>query len=250
MAIAATAFSSISAGSIISSLLSVSSCRRNLITPISFARTLASTHSPFRNIHKHHVVNAVSTNLNCESLSSPDVSANSSIPTYNNSYPPYGRLLPCPSQSGPPRVEHLAVSEGGPVLEYISKALNLPPLFVADLIHFGAVFYALVCPDPPPTATPEQIEAFKKYTDPLVLKKRPSIKRKTIREAQKTLRITRGDKFVETGTYLRVYVHPKRFPRVGVRLRCWLKHPDINKRLLRSMSLQSCSIDVGPTVDV
>ncbi|KAL3624981.1 hypothetical protein CASFOL_031649 [Castilleja foliolosa] len=212
MAIAAATCSSIFAGSIISSLLSVSSFRRNLITPINLARTLSSTHSPFRNIHKHHVVNAVTGSLNCESLSSPYVSTNSSIPT-SNSYPQYGRLLPCPSESGPPRVEHLAVSEGGPVLEYICKSLNLPPLFVEDLIRFGAVFYALVCPNPPPNATPEQIEAFKKYTDPLLLKQRSSIKRKTIREAQKTFRITRGDEFVETGTYLRVYVHPKRFPR-------------------------------------
>ncbi|KAI3466584.1 hypothetical protein Pfo_023247 [Paulownia fortunei] len=214
MAIGATsAFSSIFAGSIVSSLLSASSCRRNFFTPINLARTLASTQSRFKNIHKHHVVHAVNRNLSCESTASADVSTNSSVPTSNNSYPPYGRLLPCPPQNGPPRVEHLVVSEGGPVLEYISKALNLPPLFVADLIHFGAVFYALVCPDPPLSATPEQIKAFKEFTDPLVLRKRSSIKGKTIREAQKTFRITRTNEFVETGTYLRVHVHPKRFPR-------------------------------------
>lgn len=85
--------------------------------------------------------------------------------------------------------------------------------FVADLIQFGAVFYALVCPTPPATATPEQIKAFKKYTDPSLLRNRSSIKGKTIREAQKTFRITRADEFVEAGTYLRVHVHPKRFPR-------------------------------------
>lgn len=85
--------------------------------------------------------------------------------------------------------------------------------FVGDLIHFGAVFYALVCPDPPPTATPEQIIAFRKFTDPSLLRKRSSIKGKTTREAQKTFRITRTDEFVEAGTYLRVHVHPKRFPR-------------------------------------
>lgn len=48
--------------------------------------------------------------------------------TINFSYPPYGRLLPCPSENGPPRVEHLVVTKGGPVLEYISNALDLPPL--------------------------------------------------------------------------------------------------------------------------
>ncbi|ESR62303.1 hypothetical protein CICLE_v10015055mg [Citrus x clementina] len=85
--------------------------------------------------------------------------------------------------------------------------------FVADLIHFGAVYYALVCPKPPLTATPEQMRVFKEVTDPSVLSKRSSIKGKTVREAQKTFRITHVDQIVEAGTYLRVHVHPKRFPR-------------------------------------
>ncbi|CAM8929847.1 unnamed protein product [Rhodiola kirilowii] len=125
----------------------------------------------------------------------------------------YHRLLPCPAQSSPPRVEHMAVTQGGPVLEYITKVLGLPPLYVADLIHFGAVYYALVCPNPPPTATPEEFKVFKEATDPEVLKSRISIKGKTVREAQKTFRITQVDQFVEPGTYLRVHVHPKRSPR-------------------------------------
>ncbi|XP_061347923.1 RNA pseudouridine synthase 6, chloroplastic isoform X2 [Gastrolobium bilobum] len=131
----------------------------------------------------------------------------------SNSYPKYDRLLPCPSQKYPPRVEHLVVSEGGPVLEYICKALDLPPLFVADLIQFGAVFYALVCPQPPPNATEEQIRIFKEVTEPSVVRKRASVKGKTIREAQKAFRVTHVDQLVEPGTYLRVHVHPKRFPR-------------------------------------
>ncbi|KAL5730863.1 hypothetical protein ACHQM5_003649 [Ranunculus cassubicifolius] len=130
-----------------------------------------------------------------------------------DSFPEYGRLLPCPLENGPPRVEHLVVSEGGPVLDFIVKSLNLPPLFVADLIHFGAVYYALVCPKPPPTATPEQVQLFKQVTSPSVLAKRTSIKGKTVREAQKTFRITHAQEFVEAGTYIRVHVHPKRFPR-------------------------------------
>ncbi|OAY73160.1 RNA pseudouridine synthase 6, chloroplastic [Ananas comosus] len=129
------------------------------------------------------------------------------------SHPEYDRLLPCPLQSSPPRVEHLVVSEGCNVLDYISRALHLPPLFVADLIHFGAVHFALVCPEPPPTATPEQFQIFKEVTEPSVLQKRPSIKGKTVREAQKTFRITDPNQFVEAGSYLRVHVHPKRFPR-------------------------------------
>uniref|UniRef100_A0A2P2KV74 RNA pseudouridine synthase 6ic n=1 Tax=Rhizophora mucronata TaxID=61149 RepID=A0A2P2KV74_RHIMU len=78
------------------------------------------------------------------------------------------------------------------------------------LIHFGAVHYALVCPQPPPTATPEQIRKFKEVTAPSVLKKRVSIKGKTVREAQKTFRITDPNQFLEAGTYLHVHVHPDR----------------------------------------
>lgn len=85
--------------------------------------------------------------------------------------------------------------------------------YVADLIRFGAVHYALVCPKPPPTATPEQIKLFEEVTSPSVLKKRSSIKGKTVREAQKTFRVTHTDQYAEAGTYLRVHVHPKRSPR-------------------------------------
>ncbi|KAK9151830.1 hypothetical protein Syun_010139 [Stephania yunnanensis] len=131
----------------------------------------------------------------------------------SNGYTKYTRLLPCPLENGPPRVEHLVVTETSRVLDYICKVLGLPQLFVADLIHFGAVYYALVCPKPPPTATPEQIRIFKEATAPSVLKKRRSLKGKTVREAQKTFRITHVNEFVEAGTYLRVHIHPKRFPR-------------------------------------
>ncbi|CAK9171592.1 unnamed protein product [Ilex paraguariensis] len=86
-------------------------------------------------------------------------------------------------------------------------------IFLLYLIHFGAVHYALVCPEPPPSATPEQIRVYKAVTAPSVLHMRRSIKGKTFREAQKTFRITRIDEFVERGMYLRVHVHPKRFPR-------------------------------------
>ncbi|XP_050208683.1 RNA pseudouridine synthase 6, chloroplastic-like [Mercurialis annua] len=130
-----------------------------------------------------------------------------------NGFSDYDRLLPCPSQTRPPRVEHLIVLEEGSVLDYICKALDLPPLFVADLIHFGAVHYALVSPRPPRTATQEQIRLFKEFTAPSILRKRASIKGKTLQEAQKTFRVTQVDQILEIGTYLRVYVHPKRFPR-------------------------------------
>lgn len=112
----------------------------------------------------------------------------------------------------------MVVLEDVRVADYISKQLDLPPLYVADLIEFGAVHYALVCPKPPLTATPEQVKLFKEVTSPLVLSKRTSIKGKTVREAQKTFRVTHVNQFVEAGTYLRVHVHPKRSPSRGLLL--------------------------------
>ncbi|KAJ0829075.1 hypothetical protein HanLR1_Chr00c0042g0698661 [Helianthus annuus] len=43
-------------------------------------------------------------------------------------YSEYGRLLPCPAESFQPRIEHLVVREEGTILDFITKALDLPPL--------------------------------------------------------------------------------------------------------------------------
>ncbi|KAE9594666.1 hypothetical protein Lal_00037444 [Lupinus albus] len=167
-------------------------------------------HAPSRCYRSSHNCNTI---LAVETNSSTIDAANSTATSSSESYQNYDRLLPCPSYKTPPRIEHLVVSEEGSVLEFICKALDLPPLYVSDLIQFGAVHYALVCPKPPPNATEEQMRTFKEVTDPLVLRKRASIKGKTVREAQKTFRITSVDQLVEPGMYIRVHVHPKRFPR-------------------------------------
>nr|XP_043608978.1 RNA pseudouridine synthase 6, chloroplastic-like [Erigeron canadensis]XP_043608980.1 RNA pseudouridine synthase 6, chloroplastic-like [Erigeron canadensis] len=134
--------------------------------------------------------------------------------TSNRHEEEYSRLLPCPAHNTLPRnIQHLVVKQGGPVLDFITNALDLPPLYVADLIHFGAVHYALVCPKPPSTATHEEIKLYKEFTKPSILRKRPSLKGKTVREAQNTSRISHIDQFVEEGTYVRVHLRPKRFPR-------------------------------------
>ncbi|XP_043689491.1 RNA pseudouridine synthase 6, chloroplastic [Telopea speciosissima] len=208
MAFGALSFSSVITGSFIAS-----TCRSTRGS-IGIVCTLAASHV-LKNRFKSSFANCAGDSSNGALVclaSGTDVGAVISSSAVN-SYPKYNRLLPCPLQNGPPRVEHLVVSEGGPVLEYISNALDLPHLFVADLIHFGAVYYALVCPVPPPSATPEQIKLFKEVTAPSVLKRRQSIKGKTVREAQKTFRIAHPNEFVEAGTYLRVHIHPKRFPR-------------------------------------
>ncbi|KAJ6767311.1 MITOCHONDRIAL RNA PSEUDOURIDINE SYNTHASE [Salix purpurea] len=184
---------------------------RSLSAPVTLLRTLASTRAYSLNKKTLVLCSLSKRKLSCESLKQ-DVACTTATSSING-YPEYTRLLPCPSHNNPPRIEHLVVSEDGPVLDYICKALDLPPLFVADLIDFGAVHYALVCPQPPPTATPEQIRVFEEVTAPSVLKKRTSIKGKTVREAQKTFRITHVNQFLEAGMYLRVHVHPKRFPR-------------------------------------
>ncbi|KAI6704494.1 hypothetical protein NL676_007456 [Syzygium grande] len=185
---------------------------RNYGRPVAFLPNPAS--SPARLFAASLRSRTVKTTAFGRDFSKPDV-ARASSPDSVNGLQEYNRLLPCPSHSSPLRVEHLVVPEEreGPALDFICKALDLPPLFVADLIHFGAVHYALVCPQPPPTATPEQIRVFKEVTKPSVLRKRASIKGKTVREAQKTFRISDPGQFVEAGTYLRVHVHPKRFPR-------------------------------------
>ncbi|XP_028767862.1 RNA pseudouridine synthase 6, chloroplastic isoform X2 [Neltuma alba] len=201
-------------GSVTMAAMLASGCRSFGI-PMALVRTLDISHSV---LTKHYNKRSLkwfyprSSHNNALASESSRVYSNNSTTT-SNGYPKYDRLLPCPSQNWAPRVEHLVVSEGGPVLEYICKALDFPPLFVADLIQFGAVYYALVCPQPPPSATQEEIRIFKEATEPSVLRKRSSIKGKTIREAQKTFRVTHVDQFVEPGTYLRVHVHPKRFPR-------------------------------------
>ncbi|XP_065878414.1 RNA pseudouridine synthase 6, chloroplastic-like [Euphorbia lathyris] len=190
---------------------------RSFGAPVAPLCTLASLHS--YSLYNHHSKNTLpslslisNTTTFRFQFSNPEAAF---ISTSSSSrFSDYDRLLPCPPyKNRPPRVEHLIVLEEGPVIDYISKVLELPPLFVADLIHFGAVHYALVSPKPPPTATAEQIRLFEEFTSPLILKKRASLKGKTLQNAQKTFRVTHADQFLEPGMYLRVYVHPRRFPR-------------------------------------
>ncbi|MCO5551778.1 hypothetical protein L7F22_005280 [Adiantum nelumboides] len=126
----------------------------------------------------------------------------------------YSSLLPCPSQSFPPRIEHLVCLEDGYVVDLVSKSLDLPPKYVEELVDFGAIYHALVCPPPPEgSLSPLQWQLYKKAVALSHNKKRPCLKGKTIAEAQKTFRITNINHGIEAGSYLRVHVHLKRFPR-------------------------------------
>ncbi|KAK4258977.1 hypothetical protein QN277_005362 [Acacia crassicarpa] len=196
----------------------VSGCRSFLVS-LSLARTLQISHSSLNNHNINYAIkccspiNTLSPALTSDSEPSRSDLASSPTSSSSTGYPRHDRLLPCPSPNSAPRIEHLVVSEDGPVLEYICKALDFPPSSVAELIRLGAVYYALVSPQPPSTAPQEQIRIFREATEPSVLRKRSSIKGMTIQQAQKTYRVTNVDQFVEAGTYLRVYVYPKRFPR-------------------------------------
>ncbi|XP_023748040.1 RNA pseudouridine synthase 6, chloroplastic [Lactuca sativa] len=207
----------------VSSLLRIPKYRSFVVIPVTILQTSAAVtnHRPksrrlccsvWDSVLNFHRKN----NSRAFTSDSPDslaVTSTLSTPSHKR-HEEYGRLLPCPAENVLPRnIEHLVVKEGGPVLDFITKALDLPPLYVADLIHFGAVYYALVCPKPPSTATMEEIRLYKEFTNPSLLRKRPSLKGKTLREAQNTFRITCVDEFVEAGTYVRVHVRPKRFPR-------------------------------------
>ncbi|KAG6543561.1 hypothetical protein Mapa_015055 [Marchantia paleacea] len=125
----------------------------------------------------------------------------------------YSRLLPCPQDQLLPRVEQMVVMESGNVVDLVSRALYLPAMYVEDLVEFGAVHYALLCPSPPPTATTEQLEVYKQFSFLQDHNARPSCKGKTAREAQKTYRVISKNLYLEAGSYIRVHVHPKRFPR-------------------------------------
>nr|GMC78694.1 RNA pseudouridine synthase 6, chloroplastic isoform X1 [Ipomoea batatas] len=205
----AASFTSSFASCMFSSILCTPSWRKSFGT----SATVAQTCRRLVKIHQQSLgASSRIRSFSCALSASSDLKPASCTVSSNRPIK-YERLLPCPSENFPPRVEHLVVMREGPVLEYISEALDLPQIYVADLIHFGAVYYALVCPKPPPTATSEQIKLYEEVTAPSVLKKRASVKGKTVREAQKTFRISSVHDIVEAGTYLRVHVHPKRFPR-------------------------------------
>ncbi|KAI9124316.1 hypothetical protein K1719_005616 [Acacia pycnantha] len=160
----------------------VVSGRRSFLVSLFLARTLQIFHSSLNNHNINHTIeccspiNTLSPALTSDSESSRSDLTGSPTSSSSTGYPRHDRLLPCPSPNSAPRIEHLVVSEDGPVLEYICKALDFPPSFVAELIRFGAVYYALVSPQPPSIAPQEQIRIFKEETEPSVLRKRSSIK--------------------------------------------------------------------------
>ncbi|XP_073104636.1 RNA pseudouridine synthase 6, chloroplastic isoform X2 [Elaeis guineensis] len=106
------------------------SSRRALMAPAALACALAAAPHPCRNRGRKKDICWVATKKAPlrRSFKAEAIAVESTASALANGYPEYKRLLPCPSQNQPPRVEHLVVSEEGVVLDYISKALHLPPL--------------------------------------------------------------------------------------------------------------------------
>lgn len=84
------------------------------------AGSLTSTSSSNRYLHCSHEIGTL--------FPLPTLFLLDTETCFSLSYPKYDRLLQCPSHKSPPRIEHLVVSQGGSVLEYICEALDLPPL--------------------------------------------------------------------------------------------------------------------------
>ncbi|KAK9831405.1 hypothetical protein WJX81_002433 [Elliptochloris bilobata] len=86
-----------------------------------------------------------------------------------------------------PRVEHLIVDQPGLLSDIVAEALELPKAFVLELLRFGAIFCSAV----PPPMNPEA--------------SRKDLKRAVPRRALQDVAVPRR-------AYVRVHVHPIRYP--------------------------------------
>lgn len=82
---AITVLNSVVTSSLVSSFLSASSYRGNLITPINLVRTLAFT-ALFKNTRRHQTFNNRNRSFSCESSAATDISSTSSTSLSNNGY--------------------------------------------------------------------------------------------------------------------------------------------------------------------
>eukprot|EP00803_Ostreobium_quekettii_P008954 evm.model.scf_2596.4 EVM.evm.TU.scf_2596.4 scf_2596:15058-16225(+) len=105
-----------------------------------------------------------------------------------------------------PRVEHLAVRETTAACDFISASLGLPGWFVAELMRFGAVYWCPVHPVPPARArTPASLETASECRSMAMARHGRS---PALQHPRRLL----VDRLLDPGAYLRVHVHPQRFP--------------------------------------
>lgn len=105
-----------------------------------------------------------------------------------------------------PRVEHILVSDPGRLSEVIATALKLPQDFTKELIRFGAVHWCPVPPVRPGAAAAGQ------NPDVGGLTRSNGIARTNKNPGQSQPQRAATDVDVRMNAYVRVHVHPKRFP--------------------------------------
>lgn len=108
-----------------------------------------------------------------------------------------------------PRVEHIEVTAYGQLSEVISTALQLPTWFAQELLRFGAVHYSPIMPHPAAAARPFMSSEHLKRVEELIAEGRAKLGRNP--KLQHPKRVLK-DLHVSAGAYVRVHVHPKRFP--------------------------------------
>jgi 23S rRNA-/tRNA-specific pseudouridylate synthase len=118
------------------------------------------------------------------------------------------RIPPLPYNLGP-RVEHIQVAADAHLSDVIASALALPDWFVAELIRFGAVHYCPVMPAAAAAAAPRMSAAHLARLD---VARAAGIARHGRSPALQHPRRILADTNVSAGGYVRVHVHPKRFP--------------------------------------
>jgi hypothetical protein len=108
-----------------------------------------------------------------------------------------------------PRVEHLTLKSDGLLSALVSDTLQLPQPFIQSLLRFGAVYHCPVTPKPTEknqhVFTPEQLTSIQNLRETAIQRhgRDPRL--------QHPSRLL-GDITVTAGCYVRVHVHPKRFP--------------------------------------
>ncbi|KAK3244469.1 hypothetical protein CYMTET_45918, partial [Cymbomonas tetramitiformis] len=126
-------------------------------------------------------------------------------------------LFPVPNPPLPPRVEHIIVAKqeiGAAAI--ISQELLISHEYATQLMHFGAVYFCPQCPPLPPHLAHLQpsTPSFEKLNPEDDAELRTVFKKKTPQNKKIKPERILEDREVKPGAYLRVHVHPKRFPRV------------------------------------
>jgi hypothetical protein len=118
------------------------------------------------------------------------------------------KVPPNPTNPGA-RVEHLEVTADGQLSDVVATALQLPAWFVLELMRFGAVHYSPIMPSPAAAARPRMSQQHLQHVEQL---RAAGLARHGRNPALQHPKRILQDQEVAAGGYVRVHVHPKRFP--------------------------------------